>query len=303
MEDKYINPFTDFGFKKLFGEEPNKDLLINFLNTLLPERHKISDLSYTKNEQMGAASLDRKAVYDLYCISSTGERFIVEVQKAKQNFFKDRSLYYASFPIQEQALRGDWNYKLTPVYTVGILDFLFNEDEGDKTVVHTVQLKDQFGETFYDKLTFIYLSMPNFTKKEYELITLQDKWLYVFKCLPTLQKRPPALQEKVFDKLFTVAEVARFSSDQRDAYHQSVKYYRDLKNVEDTAWTTGMNRGLEQGMNRGLEQGLEQGLEMKEVEFVLKLHRKGNSHEHIADLMDLSVERVQAIIDAGAYYK
>ncbi len=283
MEDKYINPFTDFGFKKLFGEEPNKDLLINFLNTLLPERHKISDLSYTKNEQMGSAALDWKAAYDLYCVSSTGERFIVEVQKAKQNYFKDRSLYYASFPIQEQALRGDWNYRLTPIYTVGILDFLFNEDQEDKTVVHTVQLKDQFGEIFYDKLTFIYLSMPNFTKKEHELITLQDKWLYVFKSLPTLQKRPAALQEKVFDKLFTVAEVARFSSDQREAYHQSVKYYRDLKNVEKTAWTTGKTEGLEQ----------------KEVEFVLKLHSKGHSIPIIVELTDIPLERVQAIIDAN----
>jgi len=128
MQDKFINIFTDFGFKKLFGEEPNKDLLISFLNTLLPEKHHIQDLQFTKNEYQGCSALDRKAIFDLSCTSSTGERFIVELQKAKQNYFKDRSLYYATFPIQEQAQRGDWDYKLTAVYTVGILDFVFDED-------------------------------------------------------------------------------------------------------------------------------------------------------------------------------
>ena len=103
LQDRYINPLTDFGFKKLFGSEPNKALLIDFLNQILPERHRIKDLSYARNEQVGTKKLDRKAIFDLYCIGESGERFIVEMQKAKQNFFQDRSIYYASFPIQEQA--------------------------------------------------------------------------------------------------------------------------------------------------------------------------------------------------------
>ena len=94
LEDKYINPLTDFGFKKLFGSEPNKDLLIDFLNQLLPAIHKIKDLTYSQNEHLSDSEYDRKAIFDLYCESQSGERFIVEVQKAKQNFFKDRSVYY-----------------------------------------------------------------------------------------------------------------------------------------------------------------------------------------------------------------
>lgn len=106
LQDKYINPFTDFGFKKLFGSEPNKDLLIDFLNQVLPVRHKIKDLTYARTEQLGNSEADRKAIFDLYCVGENGERFIVEMQKAKQNFFKDRSVYYASFPIQEQARKA-----------------------------------------------------------------------------------------------------------------------------------------------------------------------------------------------------
>ena len=141
VKEKYINPFTDFGFKKLFGTEPNKDLLIDFLNeVILPEQRKITDLSYKKNEHLGETEFDRKAIFDLYCLGSNDERFIVEMQKAKQNYFKDRSIFYCTFPIQEQAVRGDWNYRLPEVFTVGILDFVFTEPkspeetliEGDK---------------------------------------------------------------------------------------------------------------------------------------------------------------------------
>src|SRR5690606_16134206 len=161
LKDKYVNPLTDFGFKKLFGTEPNKILLIDFLNQILPERHRIRDLSYSKNEQLGLNELDRKAIFDLYCVGESGERFIVEIQKAKQNFFKDRSIYYASFPIQEQAKKGDWDYKLQTVYTIGILDFIFDDHKTDKQLLHTVELKNQRCEVFYDKLKFIYIELPN----------------------------------------------------------------------------------------------------------------------------------------------
>jgi predicted transposase/invertase (TIGR01784 family) len=262
MQDKFVNLFTDFGFKKLFGEEPNKDLLISFLNTLLPEKHHIQDLQFTKNEYQGSSALDRKAIFDLSCTSSTGERFIVELQKAKQNYFKDRSVYYATFPIQEQAQRGDWDYKLAAVYTVGILDFVFDEDrrEDDHEVVHFIQLKNQNGHVFYDKLTFIYLTLPHFQKARGELRTLQDKWFYIFRHLHELQEVPPELQEAIFLKLFAVANIAKFSSIERQVYEDSLKYYRDLKNVTDTAEQAGHEKGREEGREEGLKQGIEQGI-------------------------------------------
>jgi len=239
LKDKYINPFTDFGFKKLFGSEPNKDLLIDFLNQVLPSYHQIQDLTYTRSEQLGSGEADRKAIFDLYCTSEKGDKFIVEMQKAKQNYFKDRSIYYATFPIQEQALKGDWDYQLAAVYTVGILDFVFAESKQDEEVRHVVQLKDQQCQVFYDKLTFIYLEMPKFKKTESQLATAYDKWLYVLRHLPNLQNRPAFLQERVFQKLFETAEIAKFTPTEREQYEDSLKYYRDLKNVTDTAKLEG----------------------------------------------------------------
>lgn len=260
MQEKYVNPFTDFGFKKLFGEEPNKILLISFLNSLLPEKHQIKDLKYTQNEYQGYTPFDRKAIFDLSCISTTGERFIVELQKARQNYFKDRSLYYAAFAIQEQAQRGIWNYKLAAVYTIGILDFLFieNEQENDTDVIHTVQLKNQYGEIFYDKLTFIYLTLPNFKKTLDQLNSVQDKWFYLFRHLHEFDEIPEIYSDHVFPQLFEVAKIACFNKAERKAYEQDLKHYRDLHNVTETAWEDGLETGKKVGRKEGIKEGEQQ---------------------------------------------
>jgi predicted transposase/invertase (TIGR01784 family) len=224
----------------------------------LPAKHQIKELQYTKNEYQGYSALDRKAIFDLNCISTTGERFIVELQKAKQNFFKDRSVYYATFPIQEQAIKGDWDFKLAAVYTVGILDFIFEEDvkNHDTEVVHFIQLKNQHHRVFYDKLTFIYLTLPQFKKSLNELQTIQDKWFYVFKHLAELDEVPSELQEAIFLQLFEAAKVTKFSPVERQAYENSLKYYRDLKNVTDTARDEGFEEGVAIGVEKGKEEAL-----------------------------------------------
>ncbi len=234
QRERYINPLTDFGFKKLFGTEVNKELLIDFLNEILPDK-KIKNLSYSSEENQCLTELDRKAIFDLYCIGNNGERFIVEMQKAKQNYFKDRSIFYASFPIQSQGKKNKWNYKLDPVYSIGILDFIFNDHKNEQDFLHIVELKDQKCEVFYDKLKFVYIELPKFKKKEEDLETHFDKWMYVFTHLSQLQNRPKKLQERVFKKLFEAAEIAKFTSKEREAYEESLKYYRDIKNVVDTS--------------------------------------------------------------------
>ena len=257
-KDKYINPLTDFGFKKLFGTEPNKDLLIDFLNQLLPKNKRVKKLKYTQNEHLGNGSLDRKAIFDLYCENEKGEKFIVEMQKAKQNYFKDRSVYYSSFPIREQAKRGEWNYQLSDIFTIGVLDFIF-DDSQSKNFISTVKLKDQDCKVFYEKLTFIYLELPKFKKEESQLKSKFDKWIFVLKHLANLQDRPAFLKEKVFKKLFESAEIAKFNPQEQQQYEQSLKYYRDIKNVTDTAKEEGMIEGKAKGIIEGKAEGIIEG--------------------------------------------
>jgi predicted transposase/invertase (TIGR01784 family) len=245
--DRYINPLTDFGFKRLFGSEPNKNLLIDFLNVVLPPQHRVKDLTYRSTENLGNTPIDRKAVFDLYCESEKGEKFIVEMQKAKHNYFKDRSIYYASFPIQEQSQKGSWNYKLEPIYTIGILDFIFDEDKNDDSFLHVVELKDQNCKVFYEKLKFIYLELPKFKKTIDQLNDHFDKWLFLLKHLPDLEDPPLPLQENVFLQLFEVAQIASFSQAERESYENSLKYYRDMNGVIETAREEGMAQGIQEG--------------------------------------------------------
>ncbi len=261
LPDRYISLLTDFGFKRVFGTEPNKQLLIDFLNTLLPEYHRIQDVTYKNNEYLGNTPIDRKAIFDIYCEAESGERFIVELQKAKQNFFKDRSVYYATFPIQEQALKGEWNYELTSVYTVGVLDFVFDDHKDDETLLHTVELKNQDCEVFYDKLKFIYIELPKFTKSLEELESHFDKWLFLLKHLAKLDDRPRPLQEAIFNELFEVAEIANFSPQEQATYQSSLKHYRDLNNIFDTATQEAREKGWQEGLQEGRQEGLQEGLE------------------------------------------
>ncbi|MDR1140851.1 MAG: Rpn family recombination-promoting nuclease/putative transposase, partial [Planctomycetaceae bacterium] len=96
MLPRYINPYTDFGFKKLFGEEANKDLLVDFLNAVLPAEHRVRQLFFNNPEQLPNNIVDRKAIFDISCTGEHNESFTVEMQKAKQHYFKDRALFYTS---------------------------------------------------------------------------------------------------------------------------------------------------------------------------------------------------------------
>jgi predicted transposase/invertase (TIGR01784 family) len=268
---KYINPYTDFGFKKLFGEEANKDLLIDFLNQLLPAHHQIADLNFRNPENLADLSAERKAIFDIHCKALSGERFIVEMQKAKLKFFKDRSLFYVTFPIRDQAQQGDWNFKLEPIYFVAILDFEYDEAEERRKFRRDVALKDQDGDVFFDKLHFKFLQMPLFNKKENELETKFDKWCYFLKNLESFDRIPSILNEPIFKKAFDTAELAKFSSEQRDKYEQSLIQYRDLKSALETA------------------------VEEREVEIAKSLLQTSLSNEEIAKHTGLSVEQIQEL--------
>jgi predicted transposase/invertase (TIGR01784 family) len=250
QSDRYISLLTDFGFKRIFGTEPNKRLPIDFLNTLLPPHHQIRDLTFKNTENLGNTTIDRRAIFDIYCEAENGDKFIVEIQRVNQGFFKDRSLYYATFPIQEQALKGDWNYQLTAVYTIGVLDFVFEEFRQEDNFLHVVELKDDLGRLFYKKLKFIYIELPKFKKNIEQLETHLDKWLYLLRNLARLDEPTPNLQEEVFAELFEAAEIANFSPDDRRVYQGSLKAFRDWYAIE----TTGRQEAMEQGFTRGREE-------------------------------------------------
>lgn len=289
---RYINFYTDFAFKKIFGTEANKDLLISFLNALLDlkEDGEIKDLTYLNSENLGEDIRERRAIYDVYCQTKGGDRFIVEMQKAKQDHFQDRSIYYSSFAIREQGQKGKkdnmpWDYCLSPVYVVSILNFEMDETNKSDRVISKVKLKDEDNKDFSDKLNFIFVEMPKFRKTEAELETFMDKWLYVIKNLYRLQDKPAALTEGIFKKLFEVAEIAAFSKNERYDYEENLKNYLDWFNVMRTVKNEGRAEGRAEG---------ELALLTKQV---LAKKEKGKTASEIAEMLEVDIEVVDEILN------
>jgi len=270
---KYINPYTDFGFKKLFGEEANKDLLVDFLNQLLPKHHKIAELQFDNTEALPGGGTERKAFFDILCTSITGERFIVEMQKEKFKNFKNRALYYTTYPIKEQAMRGEWAFELSAIYFIAILDFFYDDDKERAKLRRDVMLKDQDCDPFSDKLHFKFIQMPAFTKEEHELETQFDKWLYFLKKLPDFDDIPRILNEPIFQKAFKTAERANMTPEERKAYEISEINYAEVRGVADTAKEEG------------------------KIEMIMALNEDGHPAEYIAKIAQMPVEKVRQIIE------
>ena len=288
-EGRYINPYTDYGFKYLFGTEPNKDITLAFINALLQGKEVIKKLTLLPAEQLGDTQEDRRAVFDVYCENERGDKIIIEMQKADQQFFKDRSVYYSSFPIRTQGAKGRWRFGLKAVYTIGILDFVFDEDKDDEEYYHhIVKLMDvNKKEVFYDHLTYIYLEMPKFRKTEDQLETLFDKWLFALKNLPRLLERPKALQERIFAKFFKAAEVANFTKEEYAKYIRSENNYYDWDSIFRTAET----KGREEGLKRGREEGIKN----EKLDNARRMKHKGYPVSDIAEITGLTAAEIEQL--------
>ena len=275
---RYIDPLTDWGFKRLFGSEMNKEILLGFLQDLFPEKD-IRDISYLGNENAGATSGDRKAVFDVSCRTEKGEEFIVEMQKAPQEYFRDRALYYSTFPLQRQAPKGDWDFRLTPVYMVGILNFglvhnvrdELREKVREMRVFRYELTETTLGERMTDNLAFVFLELERFGKSEDGLETMLDKWMYVLKNLSRLTERPVELQERIFRRLFEAARIAAFTREELDEYTNDMMTENDRRNAIDYA----RKQGLEEGLAKGRAAGLTEGHTKGRAEGLAEGHTKG----------------------------
>ena len=266
VEERYISLLTDFGFKRIFGTAMNKDLLICFLNSLFNGRQVVKDVKYLNPEHVGDVYTDRRAIFDVYCEGENGEKFIVEMQNAYQTYFKDRALFYSTFPIREQAQK----------------------------IRHHVQLCDTAThKVFYDKLEYIYVEISKFNKSLEQLDTLYEKWLYALKNLYKLTQRPKELCDKVFDRLFEEAEIAKFTPQEMREYETSKMAYRDIKNSVDTAKREGIAEGMELGMKQGMEKGRTEGKHEANTETAQRLLEMGLSAEQVAKATQLPLEIIK----------
>jgi predicted transposase/invertase (TIGR01784 family) len=301
----FFNPLTDFGFKKLFLD---KVLLIAFLNDVTG-RNNITDIRYLPTEQLGDTAENRKAVFDLYCITDDNKHFIVEMQKGRQQHFADRTVFYATHPIRNQAPQGEkWNYRLDPVCILCILDFvLFDDKESEHSVIERVYLTRERTKTrFSDKLDFIFIELPKFKKTLDEVKTNTDRWIYTLKHLPDLDKRPPEIQGAIFERLFELARIDKLTPNEMKTYKKSLLEYSDVRSIADYAREEGEARGEARGKEIGTAIGEARGKAMGEAigearakqKMIIGAYAAGVPLESIAQIAQLPIEEVKEIISS-----
>ena len=231
---KFIDPFTDWGFKRIFGQEASKELLIHFLNDLLEGERHVTGLTLRDKEQLPETKDLRGIVYDIHCQTDTGERIIVEMQNHHQERFVDRSLYYAARSIVSQGETRDWGYRLEPVYTVCFMNFLPHDIPAKfRTDVTLADMED--GRTFSDRMRLVYLTLPLFRKGADGCETNLERWIYTLKNMNKLDEIPFLADNPVFRPLADVADISALSQGERQRYDESIKTMRDHISAYETA--------------------------------------------------------------------
>ena len=284
---RFINPFTDVGFKRIFGQEINKDLLIDFLNALLEGEKRVKDIRFLDKELLPEYENDRSLIYDIYCTDENGEQFIVEMQNREHVNFRERTLYYLSQAIARQGEKGTgWQFDLKAVYGVFFLNFRLS-DLPQKLRTDIVLCDRDTHELFTDKMRYIFLELPLFDKEESECETDFERWIYVLKNMETLQRLPFKARSAVFQKLEEIVDIASLSKEERMKYDESIKVYRDNLAVRAFA--------VEEGRAEGREIGRAEGRAEEKRENARGMKKEGIPIDIITKITGLAPEEITAL--------
>ena len=323
----FVNPFTDIGFKIIFGQPASKELLITLLNELLAGEHHIEDLTFIDKEDNSDNVNDRGIIFDLYCLTSSGEYIIVEMQNRWHSNFLDRTLYYLcraisrliERPITDEVdLPASWNdavtdtvseapsrygdrYKLSTVYGIFLMNFKETKLE-PKFRTDAVVADRENGRVVNPHFRQIFLQFPYFTKRLEECETLYDKLIYALKNMNEWNRMPDALKEQVFKHLERLAAVANLSEANRVAYDKAVdRYYvnriyeEDMQDRVENAMREGREKGMREGREKGMREGMKEGVVKGKLEDAQNLKHLGVSMDIIAKATGLSMEDIEKL--------
>ena len=300
-ETVYINLLTDFGFKRIFGREENKDILIAFLNACLAEfSGTITDITYLQTEQIGDRPVEKRVVFDLYCTNQHGERFIIELQRNPQHFYADRSISYVSRVVSQEMRRGEREYRIPKIYSINILDFEADEFKGEKDYFWPVQLKDKNNKIFSKKITLIFIELNKFAARNQtsEFSGELQKWLYLLKNISKMKVPDKRLQDGIFRKLFDNCEYSKLNTMEKEAYRKSVLDYEDVQDAvryaQEEALKEGFEKGKEEGREEGREEGLAQGRYEEKKQIALTMMAEGFDLHVISNITNLSEEEIMS---------
>ena len=305
---KYINPMTDFGFKKIFGVE---EIMKAFLNDLIQPEHPILKVIFLDKEMLPERYEQRGVIYDLLCTTEDGEEFIVEMQNAPQPRFAERAVFYICRKIGQQGHKGkqidnrDWDFRLHKVYGIYLINFHLRDNQRVK--IRTIQLtvKEQDHEVFDDNFNAFVIELPCMEgMKEADCKTNIERWMYNLYIME-MTNQPLAFRDvmPVFERVATQAEFNNMSYTEQEQYINALNNYRSNKAAWDYSLQKGLQKGFQQGMEKGLEQGMQKGRMEGKIEGARNatlinaksLKEKNIPVAIIAEALGLSIEEIEKL--------
>ena len=293
---RYVDILTNGGFKALFGDVNNKDVVISILNVLLPEHRQIAYIDYLPTEVQGpVVDQSKEFHYDFMCRDESGTFFIVELQKYWEDDWFKRCVSYASRAYDRQNRRGQ-NYDVPPVYLIGLMDIEVGHPDveywKDRYVSEYTFREKESHDLLAETIVIIFAEMAHFDKRAEECVTETDRMLYVLKFIGRMMEQPAWLQNEVYTRIFSACEIAGFPEDKRIKYEQAMNDEKRLRSEYNTARRMGLEEGREKGREEGRKEGREEGREEARLESALKFKQLGVAAEIIAEATGLSVEEV-----------
>ncbi|WP_254229368.1 Rpn family recombination-promoting nuclease/putative transposase [Wolbachia pipientis] len=262
---KFLDPKNDIAFRRIFGTEKNKDILIHFLNDILGFTGKstIKDIEFLSTIQDPDIASKKQSIVDVLCRDENGLQVIVEMQVAKTKGFEKRAQYYAAKAYSRQADKGDQYHDLKEIIFIAIADCILFPDKSEYKSKHTIRDEDTNEHDLKD-FYFIFIELPKFPKtKEDQLSSIVEKWVYFFRYADETSEEE--LERIIGSDLIikrAYEELNRFNWSEKEfiAYEQEVKRIRDEQAVLAQKLDDATEKGIQIGQERGRQEGREEGI-------------------------------------------
>lgn len=257
---KFLNPCNDVAFKKIFGSEEHKSVTISFLNSILEltGNKTIVSIDFLNTEQLPLANEKKDNILDLICIDQAGTRYIVEMQVRGVREFGKRMVFYGAKTYSMQLGKGKPYPELMPVVVLSLVGFTMFSNKKKYKSIHKI-LDIETHENDLEELTFVFVELPKFHKKEQELTTTEDKWLYFVKEIKKQNYIPAALDEEELIEACGVAEKMSWSEQELSDYEDAFVRATDQQGEIELAEEGGEKRGKQKGLQEGIQEGRKDG--------------------------------------------
>lgn len=286
MKQRFFNPFTDTGFKIVFGKEKDKIILISFLNALLEGRpfyEPITNVIYGDKEVPRDMDCERTAINDIHCVTQSGRHIILEMQLEPHDNFEDRMICYSCRAVTEQMRRGHWDFSIESVYSICFTNFLLPGSD-PRLVLDRAYCDLESREPVSDRQRYLYIQLPVFgAHSSEECVTELERWIYSLKHMPEMKEIPFAARDEAFRRLQQVGEIESMTPEERRQYDMDQKQLSILYSIETSR------------LREGIKIGEERGKKLQLHDTVTKLRSKGIADEMIASLLDIPLEEIAGI--------